>query len=431
MQASRRFVLWLMLITLIVRGEVLVAGRHRLETDLDSYRGIASQILSGNGFADPISGKPTAYRPPLYPLLLAGVGLNIWGIIGLHLLLGLGTVLLTYRLGVLLGFQSGAKWAAALISFDPLLTQYSTLPMTETLCTFLAVLVLNLMLPWHAAKRQEAGLGIVLGFCVLSRPTFLVFAGFLVLVFSGQALRERSWNRLPWVLVFGMGVILSPWMIRNAVVFGQPRVTTTHGGYTLLLGNNPVFYREVVAARWGSVWEGESLTRWQNSLETEMQNAVPKVETESERDRWMQRKGMGHINDQPEMFARACLLRFLRFWNVLPPASALEMVKSGWRRVCQFLGQPAWEPFGKVLSGIIAGLIGLFYGGMILSFVIGLLRLNREEWSIWWPLVFLIISFCAVHLVYWSNTRMRAPVMVAVVLLAVRAWCSPRPSLDE
>jgi hypothetical protein len=36
-----------------------------------------------------------------------------------------------------------------------------------------------------------------------------------------------------------------------------------------------------------------------------------------------------------------------------------------------------------------------------------------------------------VHLIYWSNTRMRAPVMPAVVLLAVRAWFLPKSKPDS
>ena len=38
--------------------------------------------------------------------------------------------------------------------------------------------------------------------------------------------------------------------------FGLPIVTTTHGGYTLLLGNNPAYYDEVVSQPLGVVWDG-------------------------------------------------------------------------------------------------------------------------------------------------------------------------------
>ena len=42
-------------------------------------------------------------------------------------------------------------------------------------------------------------------------------------------------------------VVVSPWVIRNQRVFGKPIVTTTHGGYTLWLGNNVAFYAWLAA----------------------------------------------------------------------------------------------------------------------------------------------------------------------------------------
>ncbi|MCA9069487.1 MAG: hypothetical protein KDA84_11210, partial [Planctomycetaceae bacterium] len=68
---------------------------------------------------------------------------------------------------------------------------------------------------------------------------------------------------------------------------------------------------------------------------------------------------------------------------------------------------------------------------LILRFAAGLVRLRGRDWSIWWPLVLMIATFCAVHLVYWSNTRMRAPVMPAVALLAVRTWSSSPVKQDN
>ena len=37
------------------------------------------------------------------------------------------------------------------------------------------------------------------------------------------------------VLVLGLSLVVVPWGIRNLIVFGRPIITTTHGGYTLLL----------------------------------------------------------------------------------------------------------------------------------------------------------------------------------------------------
>jgi hypothetical protein len=220
-----------------------------------------------------------------------------------------------------------------------------------------------------------------------------------------------------------MGLLLAvlPWGIRNAVAIGEFRLTTTHGGYTLLLGNNPVFYREVVEAPLGTTWKAESLANWQASLEEEMKNTDPEVKTEPQRDRWMARKARQHIAENPGLFLRASGLRFLRFWSVFPPESALDAVETFWEKVCRKLRLP-WEQASETIGRVAGWSVAVFYAGIIGSFLIGLVRLDRAQWSLWWPLVLMILCFSAAHLIYWSNTRMRAPVMPAVVLLAVSAW---------
>ena len=40
-------------------------------------------------------------------------------------------------------------------------------------------------------------------------------------------------------------IILSPWVYRNYQLFDKPVFATTHGGYTLLLGNNPLYYQQL------------------------------------------------------------------------------------------------------------------------------------------------------------------------------------------
>ena len=42
---------------------------------------------------------------------------------------------------------------------------------------------------------------------------------------------------------------------RQLSAVGRPIVTTTHGGYTLLLANNPYFYQHLRREPWGSVWD--------------------------------------------------------------------------------------------------------------------------------------------------------------------------------
>ena len=87
---------------------------------------------------------PTAYRPPLYPLLLTGcVALGDYGRVAiglLHVVLGVATVGLVLAAGTLVGTgppRRGAGRAAG--GLRPDLAALVHQVMTETLATFLAV----------------------------------------------------------------------------------------------------------------------------------------------------------------------------------------------------------------------------------------------------------------------------------------------------
>jgi hypothetical protein len=156
-----------------------------------------------------------------------------------------------------------------------------------------------------------------------------------------------------------------------------------------------------------------------------MKRSEPKPITESERDRWMSRRAWSHIADQPGLFLRACGHRFLWFWNVFPPQTALDAMENSWRQGCDRIGFISWKPAAGLFAQTVAGGVILFYAVLFASFAVGVFRLKRQEWTLWWPLALLVACFCFVHLFYWTDARMRAPVMPAVVLVAVRAWFPP------
>src|SRR5690606_33601000 len=142
-----------LLVALVIRGGALWGLRGNLEADPDSYRQLAENLLATGSYAralpldDHPAGAvllPTAYRPVLYPLLLAmwsragEVSLVAVGV-G-HLVVGLLTVALVFHLALRwkLG-QLSAALAALLVAADPILIYQSSFVMTETLATLLAV----------------------------------------------------------------------------------------------------------------------------------------------------------------------------------------------------------------------------------------------------------------------------------------------------
>lgn len=415
--AQSRVLIWgILLLAIVTRVSVLWVWFDNLSDDRDVYLAIAEGVAEGRGYSVPDTTIPTAFRPPLYPLLLAvtGTSASPFGRALLHLVLGVATVWFTIVLGRRLGLGERLALAAGgVVAVDPLLLRYTTFPMTETLATLLTTLML-VCLTMPTSRRQQIGTGVVFGLNVLCRPTLWVFAGLMGLWWIVRRLMSardphRSPSRsFPWLTVAAGLVTVLPWVVRNAIVMGHPILMTTHGGYTILLGNNPSFYREVVDQPWGTVWDGShgaGQGEWADEVNRQLDDAG--VMGEVARDRWLGKLARAHIREQPSMFVRACLLRLRRFWSLSPQGDTGEMMPSAIRL-----------------------LVVVFYGGVFLLAVIGLIRVLIERLTAvhfhrWVPVLLLIVAFVSVHLVYWSNARMRSPVVPAIALLAA-ASCRRR-----
>ena len=368
-RTSGHSLLMLLALALVLRCGCVLALRENLTDDRDIYLALAEGLRESRGFSVPGTDQPTAFRPPLYPMLLAATTRisEPVGVAMLNVLLGVGTVALTFWLGLRLGLSQRSAWlAGGIVAVDPLLLLYTTFPMTETLCAFLASALLLLVTgrssKSDARSSQESGKdgkpertvgtgmesvgcrstrtewwrctasGLLFGVCILSRPTFWVFGGLMGAWFLWTGRTQRTADKaLP--PVFGILVALliatllavAAWPIRNYLVLDAPVLTTTHGGYTLLLGNNSSFYEEVVRQPLGTVWDGSfgpGQQVWAESVNDEADRL--EVEGEVARDRWMSARARDNIRDQPGTFCRACLLRFVRFWNVVPSGPAAE-----------------------------------------------------------------------------------------------------------
>ena len=407
----------LLVLATMLRIGATIAWHDDLQRDPDAYYGLAERLLEGHGFVAP-DGRPTAYRPPLYPMLLATVlpG-GISAVAALQIVLGVGTVAVTVAAGQRAGLGRYSLLAGLLIAVDPLLLRYTPQIMTEVTCTFLAALLL-----WSAVVMQQrlcdestcrkrlclAGLclGVLFGLATLSRPTFWAWGALAGVAWLVGNVRNRSQVQRPLLtavfIATGVLIAIAPWAVRNAGVVGEPIVTTTHGGYTLLLANNPVYWKEVVLAPSRAVWSGESLDAWQRSVEDEMAADGIAYDDEVARDRWMKAEAIEQIRQHPALFLRAGVYRLSRLWDVVPAEGVAAPVR---------LTVAIFYLVTQVLA-----LAGLYWWGL------GVRRGDQSALALTAG-VLLIAAFTTVHFVYWTDARMRAPCLPAVALLAAFA-CS-------
>jgi hypothetical protein len=238
----------------------------------------------------------------------------------------------------------------------------------------------------------------------------LVAVAPVLLLFTVASTRARLVAFATYLLA--LTVTLVPWIVWTTTQLGVPVVTTTHGGYTLLLGNNPSFYDYLRNGRWGTVWDaGEFQRQWQATAAAIRADADSNVAAEVRVDRAANRQAWGHMRHEPSMCIYSCLVRCGRFWGLLPHRLEDNEGAAGY---------------------VARWMIALWYTVQFILALCGVwalrARLLRFPWL--WG-VLLVLAFTAVHTVYWSNLRMRAPVMPVVALLAAAGAARVVRSGDE
>jgi hypothetical protein len=372
-----------------VRIALMMGGLDRLD-DPDRYLGLAKSLAEGRGFE--LDGRLTAYRPPLYPLVLVPLVATLdrpalpWGLGGLHLALGVGTVLLVHQAARRLGLSPARSLvAAAIVAFDPVLASQGRSVMTETLAAFVVAVTL-------AACTIRGPIGTILGgvgfgLASLCRPSLLpaaIVTGLAASVVGPGDPKSRLGRAA--LLAIATLAVLAPWALRNWRIFGEPVWTTTHGGYTLALANNPIYYSDVLDGSPGAVWSGPNQAAWFAEVGRSTAGLG-----EPEADRRLRSEALSLLRDRPRDFVRASLARLGRFWGLAPS----EAVYPGWLRIASAAWTtPLW----------IALALGLA---------------SRTIWR--WPGVVapsMVIALTLVHLAYWTDLRMRAPIVPAIALIA-------------
>lgn len=214
------------------------AFRH---VDERVYHDLAIGILAGKGYVN-AAGNATSYRPPGYPLVLAGL-YSMWE--GVFAAKVLNAIMLGLAAGVC-GFiaertlpRSG--WiAAGLVAIYPLFVYTSSTVFPQTLGLFLFMSCLLLMLVEVSLPRLLAA-GVLYGFLILAIPYFLLLLPIIAaLVFfttyDTGSRRAQNWAGL--FTIFAL-LVIAPWTARNYVVFSAFIPVATNGGVNLLAGNSP------------------------------------------------------------------------------------------------------------------------------------------------------------------------------------------------
>ncbi len=194
------------------------------------YYQIARSLVDGEGFSHPFEQPtgPTTWQPPVLPLILAGL---LWatgsreGVTAVVVVLQdcvlIGTTFLVLALLMQTTRRIAPALAAGLCCAALIFDFKLHFQMTNDL--WIVLLAVDLLIaglcflkPLQGWK-SAGGWGLFGGLCVLINPIVGLAWGVLS---SVVALRQRGWRQL-CIALLAAALVLSPWTIRNYLVFGR------------------------------------------------------------------------------------------------------------------------------------------------------------------------------------------------------------------
>ncbi len=226
-------------------GFVLAAGTHELTflsggSDAPVYALLANNLLTQQGFS--YAGQPSAFRPPGYPLLLAGF-IRVFGarylliLRWLQFILGLLTIGICAAVASRLFHKQAARATLVFGLFLPTLIFSTAQVLTECIAALLtALFLLSLVRQFENADvRSAGGMGLAAGLESLIR--FNAAALPLVAGWTVFATRSKRSPLLRGAVVLLLPVlIVLPWFVRNELVFHGHVLYSTHTGPNAVQG---------------------------------------------------------------------------------------------------------------------------------------------------------------------------------------------------
>jgi len=373
----------------------------RQGSDSEEYDTYAWNVVQGRGYrgmSPDVTDQDhlTAYRPPGTSLIWAGL-FSVFGhrydvIRILNCLLGAATIPLVHAIALRCFGTSVAMISAAVYTVWPLALFFSSTLMSEApgtlffLGSLLACLVFAEETKWWSAV---AG-GVLLGLTLLTRPNPIPMIP-LTAVWAGWQFRRnpKALKRGLAIPLFTM-LTMTPWWVRNAMVFGSFIPISTMGGSVLLQGNNRIVATD--PDLYGSEY-------WDSRI-PEYHDALLAPNDEVERDRVAGR------------FAVEWLMANRDLWPTLV-----------WNKLLR-----GWTPFLQERSPRLFKLgLALSWGPVLLLFLIGViptalhfLRKGHPGWILHMALV----SGLAMNIMMFGDQRYRYTIDPICIMIAV--WTALR-----
>ena len=270
--------------------------------------------------------------------------------------------------------------AALIAAFYPFYLFYQGLALSETLFDFLLVAGIVLLYRWRDdGARINFEMVLTLACLVAATMVKGVLTALAPVLVAVAVIGRRPLTDA--IKVFGAAaaiycVLMSPWWIRNYVVFDAFIPFTTSASENLYLGNSPG--NPTGDPGWKPL-SGDPVMR---------------VPGELARSKAFANAAVDYIRSEPAAFVSRMARKFVRFWNVVPNAEAYS------------------SPFYRIVAAASFGPV------LLLAIACGLL--TRQRWRDFLPIYLLFGYFTVIHVITIASLRYRLP--IEAFLIALAAW---------
>ena len=411
-----RSFLWLLPLSFALQlAAIGLLHQHRVRPGYDHFEfgwemgRVARSIAQGHGFSSPYEGNtgPTAWEPPLYPFLMAGVfklfGIysqrSAWVLLSINSLFATLTCIPIYWIAHRTFGKRVAIWSAYAWGLNPYVWYWSIHWIWDTTFTplvlawiFLFAVELAHVAPEgcvapdalvrgrrNADASAWALFGALYAIGALANPTMLAF-----LPFCGLWIwRQRFRHALPSLAGVALSslvffAVLSPWVIRNYEVFHRFVFLRDDFGLQLRLGNGPYA-------------EGMLMAYLQPNLnKLELQKFQEQGEIAYAES--CKRQAVDWIRAHPGRFAIISLKRFFYYWNGVPRATN------------------SVAPVDFRTSAFLATSVLALWGAI---------RALRQKRPGAWLFAGLIIFYPAIYYFVYPHARYRHPIEPELTILIV------------
>lgn len=371
---------------------------YHLAGDGRTYDEWAQRIAGGDWL-----GQGVFYQAPLYPYFLGVLqfifGHNLWLIRFVQILLGSLSCALVFLVGEKL-FSRAAGIAAGLLlaCYAPAIFFDALIEKSILDLTLLSLLIFVLLYGADNRWVKWLGAGALLGVLGLSRENALILAPVVSLwiwfQYSHQPFAPRA--RSLGLFFAGVLLVLFPVGLRNLIVGGEFKLTTSQFGANFYIGNNPA-----ADGTYGSIRDmiGETQLEGPDAKRLAEQKTGRDLTPGEVSNYWLG-QALDYIKTQPVVWLRLLGLKWLLVWNAREVEDSDDFyIYQNWSWL---LAGVAWFSHFSMLAPLAA--VGVLF--------------TLHQWRRLWLLYAMIVSLAVSVAAFYVFGRYRFPLAPLLSLFA-------------